>query len=65
MSTIIASIVPADGQVISRQSDDQFRVPYTWWRHQMETFSSFTGHSCGEFTGHRWIALTNACDAEL
>ena len=23
----------------------------TWWRHQMETFSTFTDHLCGEFTG--------------
>ena len=25
----------------------------------------FTGHLCGEFTGHRWIPHTNASDAEL
>ena len=24
-----------------------------------------TGHSCGEFTGHRWIPCTKASDAEL
>ena len=24
-----------------------------------------TGHLCGEFTGHRWIPRTKACDAEL
>ena len=24
-----------------------------------------TGPLCGEFTGHRWIPLTKACDAEL
>ena len=24
-----------------------------------------TGHLCGEFTGHRWISLTKASDAEL
>ena len=24
-----------------------------------------TGHLCGEFTGHRWILLTKASDAEL
>ena len=24
-----------------------------------------TGHSCGEFTGHRWIPRTKASDAEL
>ena len=24
-----------------------------------------TGHLCGEFTGHRWIPLTKASDAEL
>ena len=26
---------------------------YSWWRHQMETFSVFTGHLCGEFTAKR------------
>ena len=25
----------------------------------------FTGHLCGEFTGHRWIPRTKASDAEL
>ena len=25
----------------------------------------FTGHLCGEFTGHRWIPYTKASDAEL
>ena len=34
------------------------------WRHQMETFS-ITSPLCGEFTGHRWIPLTKARDAEL
>ena len=24
-----------------------------------------SGHFCGEFTGHRWIPRTKACDAEL
>ena len=24
-----------------------------------------TGHLCGEFTGHRWIPRTKACDVEL
>ena len=28
------------------------------WKH-------FTGHLCGEFTGHRWIPHTKASDAEL
>ena len=37
----------------------------SWWRHQMEIFSAFTGPLCGEFTGHRWIPLTKARDAEL
>ena len=37
----------------------------SWWRHQMETFSAFTGHLCGEFTGQRWIPYTKASDAEL
>ena len=38
---------------------------FPWWRHQMETFFRVTGHMCGDFTGHRWIPLTNASDAEL
>ena len=31
----------------------------------METFFRVTGPLCGEFTGHRWIPLTKASDAEL
>ena len=27
--------------------------------------SRVTGHLCGEFTGHRWIPITKASDAEL
>ena len=27
----------------------------SWWRHQMEAFSTVTGPLCGEFTWHRWI----------
>ena len=34
------------------------------WRHQTEAFSA-TGLLCREFTGHRWIPLTKASDAEL
>ena len=37
----------------------------SWWRHQMETFSVYTGPLWGEFTGHWWIPLTMANDAEL
>ena len=42
-------------------------VLWSWWRHQMETFNIFrvNGPLCGEFTGHRWIPLTRASDAEL
>ena len=36
----------------------------SWWRHQVETFSALLA-LCGEFTGHRWIPLTKASDAEL
>ena len=36
---------------------------YSWWRHQIVTFSAFFGPLCGEFTGHRWIPLTKASDA--
>ena len=31
----------------------------------MEIFFRVTGPLCGEFTGHRWIPLTKASDAEL
>ena len=34
------------------------------WRHQMETFSALLAF-VGESTGHRWIPLTKASDAEL
>ena len=37
----------------------------TWWRHQMETFVSVTGHLCGDFTGPWWIPRTKVSDAEL
>ena len=38
----------------------------SWWRHQMETFFRVTGPLIlwGEFTGHWWIPLTKASDAE-
>ena len=36
----------------------------SWWRHQMETLSASLV-LCGKFTGHRWIPLTKATDAEL
>ena len=36
----------------------------TWWRHQMETFPFYRSF-VREFTGHRWILLTKASDAEL
>ena len=35
-----------------------------WWGHQMETFSVLLA-LCGKITGHRWIPLTKASDAEL
>ena len=31
----------------------------------METFSALLALCVGEFTGHRWIPLTKASDAEL
>ena len=36
----------------------------TWWRLQWKHFR-VTGPLCGELTGHRWIPLTKASDAEL
>ena len=41
----------------------------TWWRDQMEIFSPLLAFCAGnpsvtEFTGHRWIPLTKARDAE-
>ena len=46
-------------------------IVMAWWRHQMETFPYYStiwpvnSSVTGEFTGHRWIPLTKACDAEL
>ena len=42
-----------------------FFEPWSWWRHQMETFSVLLAFFCGEFTGPPWIPLTKASDAEL
>ena len=36
----------------------------TWWRWNENRFS-LTGPLCGEFTGHRWVSITKAGDAEL
>ena len=36
----------------------------SWWRHHMETFSALLTR-CAEFTGDRWIPLTDASDEEL
>ena len=37
-----------------------------WWRHRVEIFSAACYWSfVWEFTGHRWISLTKASDAEL
>ena len=38
---------------------------FTWWCHQMETFSALLALCVGEFTGNRWIPRTKASDAEL
>ena len=37
---------------------------HSWWRHQWKHFR-VTGPLWGEFTGHRYISLTKASDAEL
>ena len=37
----------------------------SWWCHQMKTFLRVTGPCWMESTGHRWIPLTKARDAEL
>ena len=41
-----------------------FHLMEPLWRHQMETIP-VTGHLWGESTGHRWIPLNKASDAEL
>ena len=46
-----------------QHSTDKFLL--SWWCHPMETFFHVTGPLCGEFTGHRWIPLTKASNAEL
>ena len=37
----------------------------SWWRHQMKNIFRVTGPFWVESTGHRWIPLTKASDAEL
>ena len=37
--------------------------PVIWWRHQMETFPRYWSFMW-EITGHRWIPITKASDAE-
>ena len=49
---------------------DQLSPTTRPWEQDMMTSSNgnifpVTGHLCGEFTGHRWIPLTKASDAEL
>ena len=40
--------------------------PSPWWRHQIETFSALLALCAGNsLTGHRWIPLTKASDADL
>ena len=43
----------------------QYNAIKPWWCHQMEIFSTVTGHLCVEFTGHRRIPLTKASNAEF
>ena len=50
----------------------QVPVPHTgdrtwplWWRHQRETFSALLALLWWKSTGHMWIPLTKASDAEL
>ena len=38
---------------------------YAWWCHQMETFFALFVPLWGESTGHRWIPLTKASDADF
>ena len=40
-------------------------VSFSWWRHQMETFSAQLAICAGELTGPPWIPHTKASDAEL
>ena len=46
------------------------KIPSKWWFFRVITAPNgtifrVTGPLCGEFTGHQWIPLTNASDAEL
>ena len=40
-------------------------IPYVMMTSSNGNIFHVTGHLCGEFTGHRWIALTKASDADL
>ena len=58
---------------VSRSKDSFIISHQTWYdvqhSHMMTSSNGnifhVTGHLCGEFTGHRWIPLTKASDAEL
>ena len=61
----IWAIVTKSNMRFNAISHTACRGTLSWWRHQMEKFFRVTGPLCGEFTGHRWIPLTMANDAEL
>ena len=65
----ISDIKTSDGNIwrvneLAKQTSEQLMYG-SWWRHQMETFSAPLSLCEGESTGHRWIPLTKASDAEL
>ena len=51
--------VKSDGYNVTHCDCDGSMTSYTWWRHQMETFSALLA-LC-----HRWLPRTKASDAEL
>ena len=65
---IWVKLTGADADVPTMRSNLTILVTdYTgaWWRHQMLTFSALLAFCEVESTGHRWIPLTKASDAEL
>ena len=53
-NALALTVVSKFGRVEYRLGCAVHHFVFTWWRHQMKTF---TGLLCGEFTGDRWIPL--------
>ena len=62
------SVITASADALAFSSDrpskDAVMTTWSWWRHQMETFSAVLALCAGN-TGLRWISRTKASGTEL